>query len=134
MCGIAGILEYKPDASDLEAPLTRMLHALRHRGPNDEGVLISEDGRQRSEDGTESRKQPSEVANQRLHGPGKAESRNSEARCGLVHTRLTILDLSPAGHQPMGIAERTGQNGKQKVESRNQRTEDGGGEKRYWIT
>jgi asparagine synthase (glutamine-hydrolysing) len=134
MCGIAGILEYKPDASDLEAPLTRMLHALRHRGPDDEGVLISEDGRQRSEDGTESRKQPSEVANQRLHGSGKAESRNSEARCGLVHTRLTILDLSPAGHQPMGIAERTGQNGKQKVESRNQRTEDGGGEKRYWIT
>ncbi len=35
----------------------------------------------------------------------------SEGRCALIHTRLSILDLSPAGHQPMA-------------------TPDG----RYWIT
>ena len=26
----------------------------------------------------------------------------SDARCGLAHARLSIIDLSPAGHQPMG--------------------------------
>src|SRR5262245_36472115 len=26
----------------------------------------------------------------------------SDGICGLGHTRLSILDLSPAGHQPMG--------------------------------
>src|SRR5687767_4529040 len=26
-------------------------------------------------------------------------------RCALAHTRLSILDLSPAGHQPMGLSE-----------------------------
>src|SRR5258706_15749917 len=102
MCGIAGILEYATDASDLEAPLVRMRRALRHRGPDDEGIFIST-----SE--IESRKQ-------------KAESRNFEGWCGFVHTRLAILDLSPAGHQPMGI----GQNRKQKAESRKGGADDGG--------
>src|ERR1700677_2561038 len=72
MCGIAGILEYQPDVPDLDALLTRMRSSLRHRGPDDEGTLVS---------------------------AGK------EARCGFVHTRLSILDLIPAGHQPMGIPE-----------------------------
>src|SRR5438034_1772118 len=27
---------------------------------------------------------------------------SDERRCALAHTRLSILDLSPAGHQPMG--------------------------------
>ena len=91
MCGIAGILEYATDTADREAPLARMRRALRHRGPDDEGIFISEAGGQRSE-----------VRGQRSEGgPG----------CGFVHTRLSILDLSPAGHQPMS-------------------TPDG----RYWIT
>jgi len=89
MCGIAGILEFAPDGSDLEAPLARMRRALRHRGPDDEGIFLSETGDK------ESRKQKVEGKN--------TESRPSavEARCGLVHTRLSILDLSAAGHQPM---------------------------------
>ncbi len=82
MCGIAGILEYATDPTDREAPLSRMRRALRHRGPDDEGIFLSEAG-----------------------------SRKPESRCGLAHTRLSILDLSPAGHQPMA-------------------TPDG----RYWIT
>src|ERR1700734_2087592 len=72
MCGIAGIVEYRSDASDWKAPLVRMCRALRHRGPDDEGIFISKEGGART-----------------------------EARCGLVHTRLSILDLSSAGHQPM---------------------------------
>jgi asparagine synthase (glutamine-hydrolysing) len=50
----------------------RMLEAMRHRGPDDSGMQILPDPR------------------------GEAPP------AVLLHTRLAILDLSPAGHQPMG--------------------------------
>src|SRR5262249_22703619 len=68
MCGIAGILTTRADL-DLAAPLRRMRDALRHRGPDDDGI-------------------------EEAHLPG-------DFRLGLAQTRLAILDLSPAGHQPM---------------------------------
>ena len=37
MCGIAGILTSRPDR-DIGTPLGAMLRALRHRGPDDEGM------------------------------------------------------------------------------------------------
>ena len=46
--------------------LRKMVAALRHRGPDDEGVWL-----------------------------------NDDASIGLAHTRLAIIDLSPAGRQPM---------------------------------
>ena len=72
MCGIAGISAV-PGASGAELPaaLARMLTALRHRGPDDEG---------------------SEVV---------ARNPSGVATCALGNTRLAILDPSPAGHQPM---------------------------------
>ncbi len=61
MCGIAGFSgAFPPDL------LRRMAHAIRHRGPDDEGIELLEEG-----------------------------------RVGLAHRRLSIIDLSPAGHQPM---------------------------------
>lgn len=66
MCGIAGILNFPGDYADGLARLTRMQQAIRHRGPDDEGIFI-----------------------------------DANAPVGLVNTRLAILDLSPAGHQPM---------------------------------
>src|ERR1041385_8404139 len=68
MCGIAGILTDDPRL-DLPARLEGMLAALRHRGPDDEGI--------------------------------KTISLPHGRRLGLVHTRLSILDLTSAGHQPM---------------------------------
>ncbi len=63
MCGISGIIHLhgQPVA---EAPLQAMVRAMKHRGPDDEG-LFAENG------------------------------------VGLGFVRLSILDLSPAGHQPM---------------------------------
>jgi asparagine synthetase B (glutamine-hydrolysing) len=63
MCGIVGV------AGDVKLPHERlgaMRDVLRHRGPDDEGLWWSPDG-----------------------------------RVGLGHRRLAIIDLSPAGRQPM---------------------------------
>src|SRR5690348_1836550 len=47
MCGIAGIFLLQPDAScpDLADRLQAMLAAMRHRGPDDEGVVLAPGGR-----------------------------------------------------------------------------------------
>lgn len=63
MCGFVGVLS---PFGVRESDLRRMAAAVRHRGPDDEGVWI-----------------------------------DSDAGVGLGHTRLSILDLSMAGHQPM---------------------------------
>jgi asparagine synthase (glutamine-hydrolysing) len=68
MCGIAGILTPRHDL-DLAPVLERMVRAIRHRGPDDEGY--------------------EEIA------------LPAGYRLGLANTRLAILDLSSAGHQPM---------------------------------
>jgi asparagine synthase (glutamine-hydrolysing) len=64
MCGICGI--HFADRSRTPEPeaIAAMAAALRHRGPDDEGVEV-------------------------------------DRNVGLGHTRLSILDLSSAGHQPM---------------------------------
>lgn len=45
MCGIAGILALSPDDRVQAAPLRAMAAALRHRGPDDEGVYVDPQGR-----------------------------------------------------------------------------------------
>ena len=66
MCGIAGIVEHRGSALVERDLLIRLRDEQRHRGPDDEGLWISPDG-----------------------------------RVGLAHRRLSIVDLSPRGHQPM---------------------------------
>ncbi len=70
MCGVAGLLSSSGSQEQLEILIQRMQRALRHRGPDDQGIYIS---------------------------PGQ--------NAAIAHTRLSILDLSPAGHQPMSTAD-----------------------------
>ena len=65
MCGICGILDPEVTAREIEA----MVAVQHHRGPDDRGVAVLEDG-----------------------------------AVGLGHNRLSIIDLSEAGHQPMASA------------------------------
>lgn len=63
MCGISGIINLKGkevSPSDIQS----MMSAMKHRGPDDEGVFVHQN-------------------------------------LGLGFVRLSIIDLSPAGHQPM---------------------------------
>jgi len=63
MCGIAGIVYFNDSQVDSIA-IEKMMAAMKHRGPDDEGKFI-------------------------------------ENNIGLGFVRLSILDLSPSGHQPM---------------------------------
>ncbi len=66
MCGLAGILFAEMNHEDWRENLTRMGEAIRHRGPDDEGIWF-----------------------------------DAEAGVGIVHRRLSIIDTSAEGHQPM---------------------------------
>jgi len=63
MCGIAGIVQCGNEPIQ-EERLRVMMQTIKHRGPDDEGLFITE-------------------------------------HVGLGHVRLSILDLTEAGHQPM---------------------------------
>jgi len=68
MCGICGIVKWDGSRPDRET-IGTMMSAIKHRGPDDEGMLIEENA-------------------------------------GLGFVRLSIIDLSPSGHQPMFSADK----------------------------
>lgn len=98
MCGIAALFGRDPALLGL---LPQMTTAMRHRGPDDEGVaLIGTEG-VRCLGGADT---PA-VSYGGTHDY-RPESRwdgtvPSDVLAVLGHRRLSILDLSPAGHQPM---------------------------------
>lgn len=69
MCGISGLFDFGDGLPpETTGWLSAMNNALRHRGPDDEGLFFQPD-----------------------HNPNLA----------LAHRRLSIIDLTAAGHQPM---------------------------------
>jgi len=84
MCGIAGLWAYN-NQNILDPRLIKsMVERIAHRGPDDAGFLLQGDARQSFD------------RNWNGESPGRA-------RVVLGHARLSILDLSPAGHQPMSV-------------------------------
>jgi asparagine synthase (glutamine-hydrolysing) len=73
MCGIAGIVA-TGNGHRAFGDLAEVSRLLRHRGPDDEGILVY----------------PADGAHRRV---------------ALIHRRLSILDLSSTGHQPMESAD-----------------------------
>lgn len=101
MCGIAGISQRQ---GVLPGCLQRMADALRHRGPDDEGYLFAnlENGRYDLVGGEDT---PPEVFSSCYSYSPQGKVVDLSAACrydlGLACRRLAIIDLSPAGHQPM---------------------------------
>lgn len=104
MCGIAALLSFKPDL-DLSS-IGRMTDQIRHRGPDDEGfALFFKDQPVLALGGADTPREA--FVSELLSAPrGRLEpgaARNAIAAFG--HRRLSILDLSVAGHQPMASAD-----------------------------
>jgi asparagine synthase (glutamine-hydrolysing) len=79
MCGIAGLVGPDPGAR-----MSAMLQSMEHRGRDDEGIWMSD------------------VA--RASRPWASDNHEQDARATRVclgHRRLSIIDTSSAGHQPM---------------------------------
>ena len=81
MCGIAGTIGQSRQDEDV---VPRLWKAMAHRGPDDRGYLAS-----RGHDTIRSR---------------NWDRRDADSDVLFVHTRLAIIDVSPAGWQPMTSA------------------------------
>ena len=98
MCGISGIVSF-PQSSASANFLYDMTNLIRHRGPDDEGyVFFGNDGAQIF-GGVDT---PSTVRGAGYaYSPKETGNYEGHFSVGLGHRRLSIVDVSPAGHQPM---------------------------------
>ena len=99
MCGISGIY-YLDNKGKLDPRLLlEMNQRIRHRGPDDEGFLLIDtaSGKAKGYSGAESQE-----AVKRKYAPFEG----AESAClGMGFRRLSTLELSEAGHQPMSDPE-----------------------------
>jgi len=73
MCGICGKISSNGSSNISEGLIQKMCGALKHRGPDNEGIYIN----------------------------SQSAIQSPQIKVGLGHRRLSIIDLSQAGHQPM---------------------------------
>lgn len=100
MCGISGIVSLSGKTDGLAEAARLMNAAIRHRGPDGEGyLLVTKDGKALPAFSEET---PDDISSSGYaHAPlTHIGAAGAEARMIFGHRRLSIIDLSPAGHQP----------------------------------
>ncbi|HEU5295315.1 MAG TPA: asparagine synthase (glutamine-hydrolyzing) [Burkholderiaceae bacterium] len=99
MCGI--VVALSPRQPTAVATIVAMARALRHRGPDDEGYAVLADGRMLRLGGDDT---PAPVMSMPTPSRPEGHARERSAHVSsllMAHRRLSIVDLSPHGHQPM---------------------------------
>lgn len=106
MCGIAGIINLSGNIQNIPVHIKTMTDTLRHRGPDDEGFLFFNSSEIIPAFGKDT---PQSVIHSLYNYSPKVSVKNIQdesIRFALGHRRLSILDISSAGHQPMCDAEK----------------------------
>lgn len=100
MCGIAGIASKTAQAPNLKEAVFGMSRAIAHRGPDGEGFAFfyGDTAQPLFSDHTpEANRQSSRFA----FNPAQSIHDAAQPVMAFAHRRLSIIDLSEAGHQPM---------------------------------
>ncbi len=99
MCGIAGIVSFTKEKVELADAARLMNDAIRHRGPDGEGFLLI---REEDEIPVFGNDTPQSIIHSHiLHKPIQAIEPRHDVQAILAHRRLSIIDITPAGHQPL---------------------------------
>ena len=101
MCGISGIVTFSDHHTQLIPLAISMNDSLRHRGPDDEGIVIFQGAQNISLSGEDT---PASLVYSSLPYAPKETYQNhlsANISLALAHRRLSIIDTSEAGHQPM---------------------------------
>lgn len=99
MCGIAGIILKRKTNFSLADKIVLMADAIKHRGPDGEGFLLAT-----SENVTpyyNTLKQTYQRSDLSYIPQLQISKTDSNAFIAFAHRRLSIIDLSESGHQPM---------------------------------
>ena len=100
MCGIAGIIS-KTNTVSLKDIVFAMSQAIKHRGPDGEGFAFFSDSKSVAAYSNET-PQVNRESKSYLFNPSIAlQNVETDFNVVLSHRRLSIIDLSESGHQPM---------------------------------
>ena len=97
MCGISGIVVFKEDER-LHRHIFKMNEILQHRGSDDEGYAFFSDDSIDEYFGDRTPKNVVETHSRLAH---KSTFNSNKSKVALSHNRLSIIDVSEKGHQPM---------------------------------
>ncbi|MFZ4413870.1 MAG: asparagine synthase (glutamine-hydrolyzing) [Bacteroidales bacterium] len=100
MCGITAIVQLTDKAIHLPQVIQKMTDTIRHRGPDDEGYVLFNQNQKSCAGGKDTL--PTAWHHSFLYSPQENIAELSgQYTIALGHRRLSVIDLSEAGHQPM---------------------------------